>query len=211
MKDKILRAAARLFAEQGYDGTAIQAVADAVGIRKASLLYYFPSKESLRQAVLGNLLGHWAERIPLILESAPGGHKRVDNIVREVVAFFGENPERARLLLREMLDRPDEVQMLLLTYTKPWIELVIRHIEEGRVAGNVYTELDPEAYIVQLMHLILGSTALRAVTGILLTEQDHHIQQADAKARQIKEIIRIAHVSMFVPKGAHPQASKEKV
>ena len=48
----ILDRAAGLFARYGFSQTSVQAVADAVGMSKAGLLHYFPSKEALREAVL---------------------------------------------------------------------------------------------------------------------------------------------------------------
>ncbi|RZS87545.1 TetR family transcriptional regulator [Motilibacter rhizosphaerae] len=46
-RELILDVAARLFAERGYAATPTRAIADAVGIRQASLYYHFPSKETI--------------------------------------------------------------------------------------------------------------------------------------------------------------------
>ena len=42
---EIIEAAARVFAERGFHGATTQDIADVLGIRQASLYYYFPSKE----------------------------------------------------------------------------------------------------------------------------------------------------------------------
>jgi AcrR family transcriptional regulator len=49
--DEIIDAAARVFAERGYHGTSTQAIADVLGMRQASLYYYFPSKEAALEVV----------------------------------------------------------------------------------------------------------------------------------------------------------------
>jgi AcrR family transcriptional regulator len=49
--DEIIDAAARVFAERGYHGTTTQAIADVLGMRQASLYYYFPSKEAALEEV----------------------------------------------------------------------------------------------------------------------------------------------------------------
>jgi AcrR family transcriptional regulator len=49
--DAIVDAAARVFAERGYHGTSTQAIADVLGLRQASLYYYFPSKEAALELV----------------------------------------------------------------------------------------------------------------------------------------------------------------
>lgn len=48
----ILSAAAQLFADQGYRGASLDSVAAAVGLTRAGLLHYFPSKDAMLQALL---------------------------------------------------------------------------------------------------------------------------------------------------------------
>ena len=67
VRGQILKEATKLFAAKGFDGTSVQEVADAVGIKKPSLLYHFESKEALRQAVLDEVLARWNDVIPHIL------------------------------------------------------------------------------------------------------------------------------------------------
>jgi AcrR family transcriptional regulator len=50
-ENEIIDAAARVFAERGYHGTSTQAIADVLGMRQASLYYYFPSKEAALEIV----------------------------------------------------------------------------------------------------------------------------------------------------------------
>ena len=69
VRAKILEEATRLFAAQGVDGTAIQEIADAVGVAKPSLLYHFPSKDALHKSVLEHLLSRWSEIVPHLLRA----------------------------------------------------------------------------------------------------------------------------------------------
>src|SRR6187399_1379628 len=48
---QIIDAAAKVFAERGYHGATTQDIADVLGIRQASLYYYFPSKEVALEVV----------------------------------------------------------------------------------------------------------------------------------------------------------------
>ena len=49
--DAIVDAAASVFAERGYHGASTQAIADVLGMRQASLYYYFASKEAALELV----------------------------------------------------------------------------------------------------------------------------------------------------------------
>lgn len=69
-KDKILRETTRLFADQGYEATTMKNIADAVGIKAASLYAHYRGKEELFRAVLETALGSWESLIEGIFERA---------------------------------------------------------------------------------------------------------------------------------------------
>ncbi|HNT89333.1 MAG TPA: helix-turn-helix domain-containing protein, partial [Candidatus Hydrogenedentes bacterium] len=106
MRGRITAAAIHLFGAYGFDGVSIQAIADAVGIRKQSLLHYFPSKDALHQHVVASLVVYWKDELPRLLAATESGYGRFDATVTALVEFFLEDPDRARLTVREMLDRP---------------------------------------------------------------------------------------------------------
>lgn len=60
-KQEILDAALELFSVQGYEATSISALADAVGIRKASLYSHFADKQAILDALLQTTLEEYAE------------------------------------------------------------------------------------------------------------------------------------------------------
>ena len=74
---RILDQATRLFARHGFVGASLRDIAVAVGIRKPSLLYHFPSKDELRAGVLEQMLTHWNEAVPRILRAATTGPDRL--------------------------------------------------------------------------------------------------------------------------------------
>lgn len=65
-RQRILREAEQLFVERGYHATALQEVADRVGITKAALYYHFASKAE----ILGNLLGPMTDELVRVLADA---------------------------------------------------------------------------------------------------------------------------------------------
>ena len=109
-KERILAVATRRFAVQGYDGTSLQEIADDVGMRKPSLLYHFSSKNELREAVLSDLLERWQVTLPDVLQRAQNGTDRFTALFDEISDFFEADPGRALLLMREVVDRPDQTR-----------------------------------------------------------------------------------------------------
>src|SRR5215475_11728297 len=68
--DEIIDAAARVFAERGYHETSTQAIADVLGMRQASLYYYFTSKEAALEAVCQQGVDGFVERAEAIAAGA---------------------------------------------------------------------------------------------------------------------------------------------
>ena len=55
-QEEILQAAAELFASEGYTATSTRAIAQAVGLRQASLFHYYPRKEAILAELLDRTL-----------------------------------------------------------------------------------------------------------------------------------------------------------
>lgn len=195
MRQRILQQATRLFAQRGYQGTSLQAVADAVGIRKPSLLYWFPSKDQLRQRVVESLLAHWKQEIPPLMMEARTGKDRFSSTITALVVFFTADADRARLMLREILDRPEATRAMLAEHLQPWVTLVTDTIRMGQQMGRVRPEVDPEAYVVMVVTMVLGSVAMGSVAASMFAGTD-----SDAADPRITELVRIARTSLFLPR-----------
>jgi AcrR family transcriptional regulator len=193
-RERILAAATRLFASLGVAGTSVQAVADAVGIRKASLLYHYESKEALRRAVLEALLAGWKDVLPRLLMAASTGKDRFDSVIDEVLAFFEADPNRARLLIREGLSRPDELRALLREHMQPWMGLMTSFMERGMKEGRVHADLDPVAFVHEMVLLVSSHFALAEVGGAAAPED---LDDADWTRRRSRELKRIARAALF--------------
>jgi len=193
MRHRILDAATRLFAERGFAGTSIQAVADEVGIRKPSLLYHFNSKATLREAVVESLFGRWKDVLPRVLVAATSGQNRFDATVAELMHFFGEDPSRARLLVREVLDNPDEMRRQVQIHVLPWLHMVSEYIRLGQQTGQVRPDVDSDMFPMQLVTMSLASFALLNVMPL----PDNDPSGAASLQRQLDEIIRMARISLF--------------
>jgi AcrR family transcriptional regulator len=199
IRDQILSAATRLFAARGYAATPLQEIADAVGIRKPSLLYHFPSKLELRRSVFEKIAAHWNEALPRLLRAATSGPGQFDAVVEEMVAFFTADPDRARLIIRELLDRPDEVEAELGVHVRSWVAIVCDYIRKGQAQGRVYPDVDPEAYVVQVINLVIAGVATYDCLGALVASQSGAEQHF---ARHVRELLRVARRGLFLPEPA---------
>ncbi len=191
IRNSILDEATRLFAAQGFDGTSIQSIAEAVGIRRPSLLYHFPSKQALRDAVLEHLLSRWNEMLPQLLLAA-ARPERFDAVMEALTDFFLDDPNRARMLLREALDRPKVLEALLEKYVRPWIAVVRKQLERARDEGFVHVDADVEAYAIQVIHLVVSGFAVLDMMATALGGRT-----SERRARIKAEMIRFARAGLF--------------
>ncbi len=203
---KILDHAKRLFAAHGFDAVSLADISKRVGIRKPSLLYHFRSKDTLRQAVLEELLAHWNDVLPKLLMAATTGTEQFDAVLSKTVAFFAEDRDRARLILRELLDRPDEIQPLIETHVRPWVTIVADYIRRGQDQGRLWFDVDPQSYVAHITILVIGSLATFDSIAALAPGDETRKQLLD---RHIHELLRIAKTALFRPRPAttpQPQA-----
>ncbi len=192
-KTQIIQVATRLFARHGFAGTSLQSIADGVGMAKPSLLYHFASKELLREQVLSQLVARWKTGFPEVLAAASGPEDHFAAMFTEAADFFREDPNRARLVLREMVDRPRATRELVGAAVAPWLPLVIHAMEDGQAHGRVRPEVDPLAYVMECIALVVGTFAAADLAAGLSGEDS----PATSVDRQFREILRIARTSLF--------------
>ena len=188
IKVRILAVATQLFGAQGYEATSIQAIAEGVGIRKQSLLYHYPSKEQLLHAVIEAWLLHWRDELPKLLARS-SGYDRFSASVSALLAFFREDPNRARLSLREMLDRPEDLRQQMRKHLSPWMQLLTDYIRMGQASGLLRPDVNPESYVIQVMLMVVTSVAVGDVASALVADRS----QAD-----VTELVRIAREALFL-------------
>jgi len=193
MRDRILSEATRLFATRGFESTTIQAVAEAVGIRAPSVIHHFPSKAALREQVVEDLMSHWKNEIPRLLTAARSGEDRLSSALEALVQFLMADPYRARLALRELLDRPGETRGLIEQHLLPWMPLVTDYIRLGQQTGVVREDVDPESYVVEVIIMAISTVALGEVLDTVQSRDDE-----DRLSAMIRELVRMARDSLFV-------------
>ena len=201
--EQIRSVATQLFARHGYEGVSLQAIAERVGVTKQTLLYHFPSKDVLRRAVLDQVFAHWRERLPQMLEAVTSGHGRFDALTRELVRFFEADTDRARLLVRELLDNPDEMRRMLADNLRPWVLLVAQYVREGQRIGLIQADVDPEAYVLTVITLVLSSVSATGVAEAVLGDgagNGSSNSARPARERQQTELLRLTKAALFKPR-----------
>ncbi len=132
-------AALAAFGRRGYDVTSLDAIANELGVRKQTILYYFPSKEALLAAVVDQAAASVAASLESSVRYVPGrapAWERVEAIVRGVFRLAGRQPEILGLL-REVsrLGPPGATRFAL--RMEPLIDRATTFLEDAMERGEL--------------------------------------------------------------------------
>jgi TetR/AcrR family transcriptional regulator len=108
----ILEAALDVFANHGFRGATIDQIAEAAGMSKPNLLYYFRSKEDIHQTLIARLLDNWLA--PLRHMSAEGDPlEEILDYVRRKIDMARDFPRESRLFANEILQGAPRIMDML--------------------------------------------------------------------------------------------------
>ncbi|MBH5320040.1 TetR/AcrR family transcriptional regulator [Paenibacillus sp. GSMTC-2017] len=139
IKIRILLAAKKLFASQGYDGTTIRQICEEASANVALVSYHFGGKENLYGAIFETFIP--SERIATFdkdINPVAG----VKQIIKEVTAFRFADPELISIIQQEIVMNSPRIQIIR-HHVMPMWKLLQKWINEGREQGYFeYRSLD---------------------------------------------------------------------
>jgi TetR/AcrR family transcriptional regulator len=145
LEGAILAAATRLFAECGFEGTSIAAVAERAGISKQNLLYYFPTKNGLYQRVLDDVLDDWLERMAHLADANGEPAEVLRAYVAAKLRFSREQPWASRVYAMEVIGGAkfygEQIRARVVPLLRRDIEVFERWMADGRIARVDATHL----------------------------------------------------------------------
>ncbi len=135
-RDRVVDAALKAFGQRGYDVTSLDALAGELGVRKQTILYYFPSKEALLEAAVDQAALELTGALSLASPGPGPAWNRVRAVVRAVFRLAARRPELLGLL-REVsrLGPPAATRFALML--GPLIDGATAFLEQAMTAGEL--------------------------------------------------------------------------
>ena len=124
-RQRLLDIAEQLFAERGFYGVSIAAIASEVGFTKQGVLHYFNSKEKLYGAILQRISDDFQKQQTEAEQAFEEPKERLKLFYAALAEPTDTNTRRTRLLMRELLDNNARAMSAENWYLKEFLERLI--------------------------------------------------------------------------------------
>ncbi|NVD99221.1 TetR/AcrR family transcriptional regulator [Massilia sp. BJB1822] len=145
LEAEIAAEAVRVFAECGYEGASVAAIADNAGLSKQNLMYYFPTKQALYQRVLDDVLDDWLERMERLADPDQEPQDVLRAYIQAKLKFSREQPWGSRVYAMEVIGGAQlygkQIQERVVPLLRRDIEVFEKWSVEGRIGAVNATHL----------------------------------------------------------------------
>ena len=166
-EEQILRVAQEVFYRKGLSGARMQEIADAAGINKAMLHYYFKTKEQLFDKVFASAFEVFSGKIAQILNSDEPLHDKIAAYVNHTIDVLQSEPGIPLFVLHELTMNPQRITQLFADPTKINVKVFndqVKEISEGKV--------DPENLFTDMVALCIYPFITAPILGKLFHKTD---------------------------------------
>ena len=126
-----------MFSTYGFRGATLDQIAEVAGLSKPNLLYYFPSKEAMHQALLERLLDTWLDPLRE-MDEAGDPVAEILAYVRRKIELSRDYPRESRLFANEILQGAPRMREAIEGDLKRLVDekaaVMIRWMDQGRIA-----------------------------------------------------------------------------
>jgi len=154
---RFIEVARRHFAEKGFDGTSIAAIAEEMGLTKQALLHHFGSKEKLYGEVLQQISASIMEGLNTLAETSEDPYQALETLLVERMAGQLDESDSTRILMRELLDNRDRAESARTWHLKPYLDGLIAlvkaipataHMSDAQALAVVYQLIGAVNYLI---------------------------------------------------------------
>lgn len=174
-KDRILDAAARVFAEQGIKGATTREIARLADVNETTLFRNFQSKELLLKAVVEKSAAEITEAL-----SGPGMgnhdlHKDLMYYAEAYSNVLAKNEPMVRMFIGEAYRQKEEACLIAVSAWKPVRDKLVAYLEEARANGQVRPDVDT-TQAIDMLKGVLMAHMLRKGHGTIEYDTDSYLK-----------------------------------
>jgi TetR/AcrR family transcriptional regulator len=193
----IVEEAIRQFGREGYKGASLDHIAQAVGVRKQTLLYYFPTKDALLEACLSAAGDRLAQDIAHALEGQETYWDRAEAVLHAVFTLASEWPEFPMFVREAGRLGPDAFDRFA-ALIDPLRERAVGFLQTGMDDGEIRKQ-DPALLLFTLYTAVVGALSEASVLHAVVGDDEG---RASLKRREI-ETLAFVRAALRPPHPVH--------
>jgi len=193
-RERLVRTAARLFAERGFDGVSLETIATEAQVNKALVSYHFGGKRGLYTAVILEVLRDTKPALERVRASELPPRERLGEFVDMMAGFIQQHPSFPFILLREEMSGGPNLEPGVMDEFLEFFRVDRKILEDGIASGD-FRPVDPHA-----AHLTLvGALIFFFVTQDFRGQWKEKARMSDPKLNAYVE-----HLKQFLLGGLAP-------
>jgi len=154
-EQEILDAARNRFAHYGFSKVTMDEIASDVGLGKASLYYYFPTKEELFKSVINEEQKLFVDEIEKLFCRKMSAENKLRNYVRKRLEYFRELVNLGTLNLHTLVDIKLMFKGLFEDFEQKELALIRKILDEGKINGEFDSKVNQTTTKI-FLHLVQG-------------------------------------------------------
>lgn len=151
---RILVAALDAFGARGFEATSLDDLASELGVRKQTILYWYPSKEALLDAVIDRTSSEVTNRLERAVAASEPGFGRVEAIVRSMSRLAARYPAMLGFM-REVSRLGPPASTRLTSAIEPLVERASAYLSAEMDAGRMRRH-DPRMLLLASYSMVTG-------------------------------------------------------
>jgi len=140
---RIIDAATRLFAEQGYQQTTISEIAKLVGLAEGSIYDHFRGKEDLLLTIPDVWVTTAIDELEVQLLGIEGAFNKLRKFLWWYIHYIQSAPMTAKVVFLFLKTNPNFIESVVYPNVRTFYSCLIRIFEEGIESGEMAEDLDP--------------------------------------------------------------------
>jgi AcrR family transcriptional regulator len=152
--ERILDAALDAFGTRGYEATSLDDLARELGVRKQTILYWYPSKDALLAAVIDRTALEVTRRLERAVAAAGPGFGRIEGIVRAMSRLVARYPAMLGFV-REVSRLGPPASTLLTSRIAPLVDRASGYLAAEMDAGRMRHH-DPRLLLLAAYSMVTG-------------------------------------------------------
>ena len=158
-RSRIIKAATKLFAENGYQQTTIAEIAKMVGLAEGSIYEHFRGKEDILLTIPNVWVTRSIDELELQLLGIKGAINKLRKFLWWYIHYIESEPMTAKVVFLFLKTNPNFLQTEVYTNVKTFYSHLINIFEEGRESGELMPDLNPfiarAIFLGTIEHLVI--------------------------------------------------------